>query len=103
MYYRRDRLSPLLLPSSHLLALPKLANLKCLEYLEDSGRVENGEKPGTKVQGLGISWGKGSGGQMVLGAYCMQRDDGSFTIEKVTLAFQDLGHLLDPGLTDCRV
>lgn len=33
----------------------------------------------------------------------LQRDDGSFTVEKVTLAFQDLGHLLDPGLTDCRV
>lgn len=26
-----------------------------------------------------------------------------FTIEKVPLAFQDLGHLFDPGLTDRRV
>lgn len=31
------------------------------------------------------------------------REGGSFTIEKVPLAFQDLSHLLDPGLTDCRV
>ena len=34
----------------------------------------------------------------------MGRSEGvGFTIEKVPLAFQDLGHLLDPGLTDRRV
>lgn len=34
----------------------------------------------------------------------MGRSEGvGFTIEKVPLAFQDLGHLLDPGLTDHRV
>lgn len=31
------------------------------------------------------------------------REGKSFTIEEVPLAFQDLSHLLDPGLTDCRV
>lgn len=33
----------------------------------------------------------------------LKGEDGSFTVEKVTLAFQDLGHLLYPGLTDSRV
>lgn len=32
-----------------------------------------------------------------------KREGESFTIEKVPLAFQDLSHLLDPGLTNCRV
>lgn len=31
------------------------------------------------------------------------REGESFTIEKVPLAFQDLSHLLDPGLTDRRI
>lgn len=31
------------------------------------------------------------------------REGESFTIEKVPLAFQDLSHLLDPGLTHCGV
>lgn len=31
------------------------------------------------------------------------REGESFTIEEVPLTFQDLSHLLDPGLTDCRV
>lgn len=50
-------------------------------------------------------WSRGGGGFRRSKGFVslLQRDDGSFTIEKVTLAFQDLGHLLDPGLTDCRV
>lgn len=32
-----------------------------------------------------------------------RREGKSFTIEKVPLAFQDLRHLLDPGLTHCGV
>lgn len=62
------------------------------------------EVPGTKNQGLGF--GPGGRGFPEVKRLCeptAQRDDGNFTIEKVTLAFQDLGHLLDPGLTDCRV
>lgn len=31
------------------------------------------------------------------------REGRSFTVEKIPLAFQDLSHLLDPGLTDGRV
>lgn len=59
---------------------------------------------GTKNQGLGFGPGGGGGFRRSKGfVSLLQRDDGSFTIEKVTLAFQDLGHLLDPGLTDCRV
>lgn len=65
--------------------------------------MEEGEVPGTKNQGLGF--GPGGGGLRRSKGFVslLQRDDGSFTVEKVALAFQDLGHLLDPGLTDCRV
>lgn len=60
---------------------------------------------------MGRSWGEGRDWRLGGEGFRRSKDQGrmlgregeSFTIEKVPLAFQDLSHLLDPGLTDRRV